>query len=87
MKRLGLVLVLVFSIGACGKSGGGSELEALKKKACACKEGDAKCLAEVGEQMDKLEDKFKDKKPSESEMKLGEEIAECMAKAMGADSK
>jgi hypothetical protein len=85
MKRLGIALVLVFSIGACGKSGG-SELEALKKKACACKEGDAKCLAEVGKEMDKLEDKFKDKKPSEAEMKLGEEIAECMAKAMGADS-
>jgi hypothetical protein len=85
MKRIGIAFVFVasmLSMAACGKSANG-ELESLKKDACACK--DAKCAEKISDRMDALDEKWKDHKPSDSEMKLAGEIVECMTKATGVD--
>jgi hypothetical protein len=85
MKRFGFAIVFaasMVSMAACGKSASG-DLEALKKEACACK--DVKCAETVSDKMDKLEEKWKDHKPSDSEMKIAGEIVSCVAKASGVD--
>jgi hypothetical protein len=65
-------------IAACGKKGGGSDLEQLRDEACACK--DMACVEKVGEKMDALEKSIKD--PTPEQEKLGEEIEGCMKKAL-----
>ena len=67
-----------------------AQLGKMRDAMCACK--DAACASKVNDDfkpfMSSMQDKFKDGKatPSEDEMKVGEEMAECMSKAIGTGS-
>jgi hypothetical protein len=88
MKNLiiGGALAAFLSLGAgCGKADEAiKDLEALKKRACECK--DTECATKVQEDFDKFLEKHKDTKGSQSQAekvgKLAGEMSECLAKAM-----
>ena len=71
-------------LAGCGKADAAlKDLEALKKKACECK--DAKCAEAVEKDFEKFMEKHKDTKGSESQVekagKLAGEMMSCLAKA------
>ena len=81
----GGALAALLSLGACGKADEAvTELEALKKRACECK--DADCATKVQEDFTKFIEKHKDTKGSQSQAdkvtKLATDMSECVAKAM-----
>ncbi len=89
MKNLfiGGALTAAMFLGGCGKADEAvKELEALKTKACACK--DAECASKVQEDFGKWAEKHKSTKGSSDQAakigKISEGMMECMTKAMGA---
>jgi hypothetical protein len=95
MKKISIAIVAavsLLSLGACKKKGGGmmGQMKEFKDKMCTCK--DKACVDKVNEEMTKWStenaSKNKDEKPSEEDMKegaaIGQEMAKCMQKAMGA---
>ncbi len=87
--RSGAVLAFVLGVAGAGCGGKAGEaiadMKKIKDKMCACK--DAACVAKVSEDMAKLNEKHKDTKATESQMKeamkIAGEIAKCSEKAMG----
>lgn len=89
MKNLfiGGALAAALFLGGCGKADEAvKELEAIKTKACACK--DTECATKVSEDMSKWAAKHKDTKGSSDQAakigKISEAMSECLMKAMGA---
>lgn len=86
MKKLmfGGALAAFLALGGCGKADEAvKELEAIKKKACECK--DAECANKVQEDFNKFLEKHKDTKGSQSQAekvgKIASEMSECLMKA------
>jgi hypothetical protein len=88
MRKLFLTASVVFGLVGCG--GGASDkamakLEGAKNDMCACK--DKACGDKVMEELVKWGEQFekdnKDKKPTEEEMKKGEEITKAMMECHG----
>ena len=73
LLSLSLLSVFALGAGACG-SDLSSELESWKKSACACK--DKECAEKQAKAFWKLAEKFKDEKPSESEAKKLDKLAD-----------
>ena len=89
MKKLALMFALVVPMAACGGGAAGEVMKKMKDskdKVCACK--DEACVEavkkDVAAWMEKNESKFKDFKPSKSQMealdKIDEEIDKCEEK-------
>lgn len=89
MKKLALMFALVVPMAACGGGAAGEIMKKMKDtkaKVCACK--DEACVEavkkDVAAWMEKNESKFKDFKPSKSQMealdKIDEEIDKCEEK-------
>ena len=90
LMRAGAVLALAFGLGACGSKGSEAiaKMKSFKNSMCACK--DKACAEKVTKDMsdwqEKNASKYKDYKPSESEMKeaasISEELSKCTMKLM-----
>lgn len=70
MKIFGSVIALLLAVGC------GSDLETLKKEACACK--DSNCFESALRKAREIDKAFESKKPTEAEQKLLHEIGECL---------
>ncbi len=67
------------TLGACGGAAAVEDLEALKTKTCACKEGDTACIDEAKKMAKDWATKHKDARGGDQEKaeKLMNELLEC----------